>query len=86
MTPVELMDKGLSNRYPVAIKRQIWKQVRDLLAEGMEENSIVAGLQDWDRRPGVSPALLPHLVADAIRTKPKSNKDWEAQLREEMGG
>lgn len=85
MTPVELMDKGLNNRYPVAIKRQIWKQVRDLLAEGMDESIIIAGLKDWDARPGVSPALLPHLVSDAVRFMAKKNKDWEAQLREEMG-
>lgn len=54
------------------------RQVLDALAEQVQRLSndravaaadIEAGLAEWARRTGVGPALLPHLVADAAKTR-----------------
>lgn len=92
---VRLVDGTIETGQPTAVRNQLITQARKLLREGINAEVIRRALVEWENRPGISPALIPHLVSDIIRRQRAtadaeaaiaSKRDWESQLQEELGG
>jgi len=78
---------------PQSVSKKLCSEVRVLAREGIPVDVIEEALRDWDARPGLSPAMLPHLVSDVVRRQKARVfeekhvawlRGWEARLAQEM--
>ncbi|MBB4969105.1 hypothetical protein [Saccharothrix violaceirubra] len=53
--------------YRPATVRALARHVDDLLRDGGDLVALRAALDEWHRRPGARPGLLPHLYDDAVK-------------------
>lgn len=90
---VLLVRRNVRPGHPHAIWNQLFAEARKLLREGIKPEVLAEALQMWDNKPGIGPAVLPHLVSDVIRMhenrqamddKLEKLRDWESKLEEEL--
>lgn len=82
---VDLVDEALNPGLPTSIRNQLVCEARKLHRDRIDRSVVFEALREWDRRPGLSPSMLPYLVSDVVRARTDRVVDWEAQLQEEMG-
>jgi hypothetical protein len=74
---------------PEVTVRGLTKHLDAALAAGTPPATCTAALEEWRRRPGAKPGLLPHLVADATQATheqdPLTHPDAIAFLAEQTG-
>lgn len=88
---VLLVEEAIGPGLPYPVWNQLISETRKLWRERIDREVVLLALKEWNRRPGLSPGILPHLVSDVIRSRNLSSEvkssqcDWESKLAEEMG-
>jgi hypothetical protein len=70
----------LGGKFPLAVEQSLSRKVEELLNEGQDPKVLKEAVKLWGDTPGAGVALLPYLVADAIRKRKDIGRD--AALRE----